>query len=299
MNRTLPWNQLGTEIVSAVDVKDALTMANLDFEVFRNPVFDHQGNVINGFFANTNSKTNEVLGIVGKNYRIVQNLEAFDFVDNLISAGVSFERAGLFHHGKAVWLLAKMPETDILGDNFAPYIVFINSFDGTGAIKIAMTPIRIACSNALNFALRSAQRTWSTKHMGDIFNKLEEAKYTLGLANNYMSELAIEAERLANKKMSDSEFEVIFDKIFPVDLVHDSARKIRNIEEIKNAMFNGLNASDISQFSGTAYSKINAVTDIIDHMSPARMTDSFRENNWAKIATGHSVVDAFYREIAA
>ena len=298
LNRNLPWNQLGVDVTGAVDVQDALTTADLNWDVVSNPIYDEFGNVIEGYSANTRTSDGEVLGIVGQRYQVVQNLEAFDFVNSLVQSGVQFEKAGVFHRGRAVWLLAKLPETMILGDNFSPYVVFINSHDGTGAIKIAMIPMRIACSNALNFALKHATRQWSTRHMGNITAKLEEAKHTLGLANNYMLELNNDANRLALKSFTDAQFESAFDRVFPVDRNKDSERKIRNVMEIKEGMFNALKASDLSNFRGTAWGVINAVTDYVDHASPSRMTRGFEERRWAKIANGHDIVDAFYKEIA-
>ena len=299
LDRNLPWNQLGVDVTKAVDVEDALTTAELNWDVVSNPIYDAFGNVINGYSANTRTSDGEVLGIVGQRYQIVQNLDAFDFVNSLVKSGVQFEKAGVFHHGRAVWLLAKLPETMILGDNFSPYVVFINSHDGTGAIKVAMIPMRIACSNALNFALKHATRQWSTRHMGNISAKLEEAKHTLGLANNYMIELKNDADRLVAKQFSTNQFETVFDRIFPIDQNKDSERKIRNIVDMKEGMINALGASDLSNFKDTAWGAINAVTDYIDHADPARLTQNYAESRWAKIANGHAIVDAFYKEISA
>lgn len=298
-NRNLPWNQLGVDVTNAINAKDALTIAELNWDVVSNPVYDVGGNSIPGFFANTRSSDGEVLGIVGPRYQIVQNTDAFDFTNSLVQNGVTFEKAGVFHHGRSVWLLAKLPQVDILGDNFDPYIVFINSHDGTGAIKVAMTPIRIACSNALNFALKKANRSWSTRHMGNISQKLEEAKHTLGLANNYMIGLNEDAERLALKNFTTDQFEKVFDKVFPIDKNKDSERKIRNIVDIKEGMFKALNEDDLKNFKGTAWAAINAVTDYVDHAAPSRFSQNYDERRWSKIAVGHAVVDAFYEEIAA
>ena len=298
-NRYLPWNQLGIDVTGASSAEEALNMSDLNWDVVSNPIYDAFGNVINGYAANTRSSDGEVLGIVGTRYQIVQNTEAFDFTNSLVQNGVEFERAGVFHHGRAVWLLAKLPQHTILGDEHDPYIVFINSHDGTGAIKVCMVPIRIACSNALNFALKKASRSWSTRHMGNIAAKLEEAKHTLGLANVYMDNLEKMAEQLATKNFTLAQFEAAFDKIFPIDKNKDSERKIRNIVDMKEGMFKALNAPDLANFRNTAWGAINAVTDYIDHADPARITQNFNESRWNKIALGHNIVDAFFTELAA
>lgn len=298
-NRNLPWHQLGIDVTGTTTVQDALEASDLAWDVVSNPIYDSFGNVINGYAANTRVSDGEVLGIVGKKYQIVQNLDAFDFVDSLIPNGVTFEKAGVFHHGRSVWLLAKLPQTNILGDVFDPYVVFINSHDGTGSIRVAMTPIRIACSNALNFALKKASRSWSTRHMGNINQKLLEARHTLGLATDYMDNLKLDAERLSLMPFTTDQFEQVFDKVFPIDQSKDSERKIRNIVEMKDNMFKALGASDLANFKDTAWAALNAVTDYVDHAAPGRMTDSFEEGRWNKIANGHGIVDAFYKEIAA
>lgn len=298
MLRTAPWNQLGTDIAGYTSVDNALAASNLNFEVVKNPIYNANGEVISGWFANTNTSNGDVLGIVKKNYQIVNNIEAFDFVDSLIDEGVEFERAGQFHYGRASWLLAKQPETQILNESFNPYILFTNSFDGSGSIKVAMIPIRIACSNAINMALKKANRVWSTRHIGNIEGKLEEAKYTLGLADEYMTALKEEANRLASKKMNDSEFKAIVDRVLPIN-ANDTSRKVNNINDIKTAIYSCLKAPDLANFNGTAWGYLQATTDALDHLNPARQTANFAENNWFKIVNGHNLVDSFYKEISA
>lgn len=53
-----------------------------------------------------------------------------------------------------------------MGDWIDSYLVFFKSHNGSGSIKVALTPIRVTCQNTLNLALRKASRIWSTKHTG-------------------------------------------------------------------------------------------------------------------------------------
>ena len=91
----------------------------------------------------------------------------------------------------------------------------------------------------------------------------------------------------------------MFDSIFPVDQEKDTARKIKNVEYLKSAFFNCMKAPDITQYSGTAWGVINAMTDFVDHTPPIRYTDSYQENNWGKIMVGHPAVDAMYSLLSA
>ena len=292
--REIPWHGLGTIVQEAPTSADALHLAGLDWEVNPKPVFTETGFEIPNYKANIRSSDNSVLGIVTDRYKIVQNKEAFAFTDALLDGGVTYETAGSLRNGKTIWLLAKMPEKKILGDKFDPYVCFTNSHDGTGAVKVCCTPIRVVCNNTLNMALSSASRTWSTKHVGDMAYKLEEAKYTLGMANKYMSKLDEEADKLVNMKISEDEIHKILDEMFPVNEDKDSDRKKANVESAKNEIMICYMAPDIAKFLGTKYGFLNAVSDWVGHSTPARNTASYRENNWGRIMNGHPIFDLAY-----
>lgn len=292
--RQVPWHGLGTQVDEAPTSKDALRLAGLDWEVKQNPVFTESGFEIPNYKANVRSSDNTVLGIVTDRYKVVQNHEAFAFTDSIIDTGeVFYETAGSLRNGKTIWLLARMPEKNILGDKFDPYLCFTNSHDGTGAVKVCCTPIRVVCNNTLNLALNTATRCWSTKHIGDISSKLEEARYTLKMADKYMTKLDEEADKLANQKISEDEIAKILDEMFPVN-ENDSDRKKANKAEAKNQIMICYMAPDIAKFLGTKYGFLNAVSDWCGHAAPKRMTNEYASNNWGRIMDGHPVFDLAY-----
>ena len=182
--REVPWHGLGTIVQEAPTSKDALHLAGLDWNVISNPIFTADGKEIEGWKSNVRDSDNTVLGIVSNKYKIVQNAEAFEFTDELISDDVKYETAGSLRNGKQIWLLAKMPKVKVVGDDVDPYVCFTNSHDGLGSIKVCMTPVRVVCNNTLNLALSNKRRCWTTRHVGDINSKLEEARRTLALANS-------------------------------------------------------------------------------------------------------------------
>lgn len=299
MNRELPYvNAFGTvDISSAKNVAEALKLSALNWSVESKHIYDENGELYDKFRANVRETDGKLLGIVTDKYHIIQNEDAFDFVNGLVAEGFKFDRAGQFRDGRSIWVMGSLPKTQILGDDISNNVVFVNSHDGSSGVKVMMTPVRLICYNMMNLALRKADRIWATKHTGGIFTKLEEAKYTLGLANKYMEELNIEAERLANIKLSDAEIEAIFDIVFPIDRNKDSERKINNISVIKNNFIQCYNANDIAQFKGTAYGAINAMSDLVSHKVPARATQNFYENSWNNLINGHPDFDKFYNNI--
>ena len=288
--REVPWHGLGEIVENALTSKEAIEYSGLNWEVNRNPIYDLNGKEINGFKANTRSTDDSILGIVTDKYKIVQNIEAFDFTDNLLDEGMTYETAGSLKNGKTIWLLGKMPERNIVGDKFDPYICFTNSHDGTGAIKIAMTPIRVVCANTLNMALSGAKRIWSTKHMGNIEAKLSEARHTLGLTNIYLDNLEKEADRLANTSMNEDEVMKALDEMFPLN-DDASDRQKQNVQNAKDGIMYCMLRPDLAQFLYTKWGFINAVSDFVGHASPARSSINYQENNWGKIMNGHPIFD--------
>lgn len=299
--REKPWHYEETKDVTrliqeAPNSEEALRLAGLDWDVMQTPVYMENGIEIPNYKANVRSTDNACLGIVTDRYKIVQNTEAFAFTDAIVGETedgiVKYETAGSLCGGRKIWLLAKMPTKKVLDDDVDPYMFFSNSHDGSGAIKVGMTPIRIVCNNTLNMALNSAQRQWSTKHVGDMQSKLEEARWCLQMADRYMQRLDEEADRLANAKLCKEQIDEILNEMFPVD-DNDSNRRKRNVEDIKQTYYMCWLQPDIAKFMNTAWGAINAMSDMVTHSTPRRNTKSFNENRWGKIMDGHAMMDQF------
>lgn len=298
MNRVVPWSNIGKNVSNCSTVEEVLNTANLNWNVEGRLIYDANGNVIPGYIANTRNTDNEVLGIVSPKYEIVQNIEAFNFIDNLTKEGLTFEMAGTGKKGKQIWILAKLPEDrKILGDDFNTYICFTNTHDGTGAVKVCMTPIRVFCSNCLNLAFKEADRIWSARHSLQIGTKIEEAKTSLLMADTYMKELEVQADIMANTKITDADILKVFRSVNNIDN-NTSIRRMTNFNEEMDKFISCYNMPDINQFKGTSWGLMNAVTDYVDHMAPRRVTQNYAQNNWEKIITGHPFVDAVYKEVA-
>lgn len=295
--RLVPWHGLGTPVKEALTSTEAIELAGLNWEVIQKPIFTEDKRIPN-YMANVRSSDNSVLGVVTDSYKIVQNSEAFAFTDSLFDEGVRYETAGSLRGGKTIWLLARMPREKILDDDIDPYLVFTNSHDGTGAIKVAITPIRVVCNNTLNLALSQAKRSWSTKHMGSMQAKLEEAKHTLGFANKYMGSLNEEADRLVNSSISFSEVEEVIKEMFPID-EDASDRQKANIKKVHDDIMVCYFAPDIKKYIDTKYGFINAVADWCGHAEPSRRTADYNANNWGRIMGGHPVLDKAYELVCA
>lgn len=290
--REKPWHGLGTRVEKAPTSVDALRLAGLDWTVDRRDVHLPDGAVIPNYKANVRSSDGSVLGVVSDQYKIVQNMDAFAFTDALIGGEVPvrYDTAGSLRGGRKIWLLAKLPDTEIVGDKTEPYLCFSNTHDGSGAIRVCMTPVRVVCNNTLNIALNGAKRSWSVRHTGDIQAKLHEARMCLDMANKYMDRLGEYADQMANKSVTDEQIAKILDEMFPVT-EESSDREKKNAEKARTEYMICYFAPDIAKFKGTAWGALNAMSDMVGHNAPRRQTANYRENNWGRIMDGHAMMD--------
>ena len=298
--RTKPWHGLGTMVEEAPTSREALEAAGLNWQVIQKNLVTDSGIVVPGFKANLRENDQQVLGVVSDRYKVVQNEEAFAFTDALLGEGVTYETAGSLQNGRRTWILAKLPARYIIsGDEVTPYLVFMNSHDGSGSIKAAMTPIRVVCQNTLNLALSTAKRSWSTNHTGDIKGKMEDARYTLLYADQYMAELGKAIDKLNQQKLSDRQVLEYIDSLFPI-IPNPSDQQIRNMQKMKEDMkVRYFDAPDLQHVGKNAYRFINAVSDFATHAKPLRERTGYKENLFARTVDGNAMIDRAYEMVKA
>ena len=293
--REAPWHGLGVRVESALNSEDALVMSGLNWNVLQKPIMTTAGNPIPGYKANIQDTDNRVLGVVTDRYRVVQNSEAFAFTDALLGEGVRYETAGCLQDGKRIWILAKLPDKYIIeGDQIDPYLVFSSSHDGSGSIKVAMTPIRVVCQNTLNLALHTAKRSWSTNHVGEIYGKLQDARDSLLYAEQYMAELGKTIDTLNRQKLSDQQVYEYIDLLFPL-IDNPTQQQMKNLRKMKEDVLKRyFEAPDLQYVGKNAYRFINAVSDFATHAKPLRERSNYRESLFGRTVDGNALIDKAY-----
>ena len=298
--RETPWHGLGTKVLEAPASKDALQLAGLNWRVMQEPIYTAMEELVDGYKANVRDSDRKVLGVVTDRYRVIQNDEAFAFTDGLLGEGVKYETAGSLQGGRKVWLLAHMPHEYIIsGERISPYLLFSNTHDGSGAIKVALTPIRVVCQNTLNLALAGAKRSWSMIHTGDIKEKMQEAKDTLFLAEKYMDELGKEFEALRMKKLTDKQVMEYIEILLPIE-DGSTPQQEKNMKRLREDMkIRYFDAPDLQEVGKNAYRFVNAVSDFATHAEPLRRTANYKENLFSRTVDGNPMIDKAYQMVSA
>ena len=242
------WHKLGQVFDHPMTVKEALEASHADYEVTLNNVAVitptiaeamASGSVpadllldalVEGKKATLRTDKNKAIGIVGENYGIVQNLDAFTFIDTLCTGQVGnhvpvIECAGVLGRGERVFITAKFPEDIILDnkgdDKVEMYMVFTTSHDGTGAVKCMVTPTRVCCNNTLLLAESNNRGCLSLRHSSNIMQRLdltskentEFAFKALNLMKVYKKSLEQRFDHLRNIKVSEQDLDRILAEV--------------------------------------------------------------------------------------
>ena len=273
------WHGLGTVVENAPTTMDAMRMAKMDFGVeLSEPIVAHYGTwndttKPSKFHATVRTDTEEVLGVVNKNYKIVQNSELFDIADALPNAKV--ETAGTLFNGAQSYILMKDDEWAVNGnDEMHEYLCLMNSHNGTLSLSALPTSIRVVCNNTLSWAIsEGSQRMIKLKHTGDIDTKIEGLKDALEEWHHHKGKFRSQVRILANARWTRQQIQSfwmdcyqMFEGDVPKDSDTDENHKLR-----KKAMttFHGLSETfdkEVQEFGqDSAWLAANAVTNWLQH----------------------------------
>ena len=297
-----PWQELGRNVAEAVDSRQAITLAGLKWTVEQWPVTantpDGFGSIpADGFVANVRTDTRCVLGVVSEKYRPFQNEEAFAFCDALVGTKrAKCETAGALRGGRRVWMLLKLPDDTLRAgpdDVIEPYLLLYNSFDGSSCLRALLTSIRVVCQNTLNLALRQGQHSGiAIPHRGDLQQRVQDARFALGLVRERLDDFGEEIEALRRVSMHNGRLRKFFDKVLP-PLPSDATERTRHnrqqaLEKLQDNFDNELNR--LPGMRGSLWAAFNAVSEFADHDRVFRGHDeqSRRENRLNSIWFGRS-----------
>lgn len=246
------------------------------------------GPPIPGAFCTKKEGTNDTFGVVGSQFEIIQNQEALSFVDNLVSEGLTFVKAGENH--KMLYLIGKLPSIEVLGDEVTPYLIFQNSHNGSTTLKATIAPLRIVCQNQFNLTFRKAVNKISLRHTKSIKGRLHTAQQVLLQNTEYLSEFQKQALGLAQEKISKKQVDTLLDGIFEIKPEFNPTQ-VRRMEEKRDRFLSAYQADDNQNFLGTKWGLINAYTDFVTHKPLRKETPQALENHFIKTTLKGSIND--------
>lgn len=215
----------------------------------------------------------DVLGVVGRDYTVVQNEQHCELLNLLVDeAGAHFETAGSLRGGRETFVTMKLPRTLTLAgtDEVELYLAAMSSHDGSAAWRVIVTPIRIVCANTQRLALRSAKASYAIKHTKSARGKIAQARQALGIVWTYCELFETAAQNLLNRSLTLDEFEEITAQLWPTD-PNAGPRALTNRERRTTTLrYLFTQAETQTTITGTRWAGLQAITEYLDHYTPAR-----------------------------
>ena len=275
------WHNLGTVFENEVNTAEMLKLAHLDgwnvrLEDIAVPD-TFASDKTYSFVTRTNpfdKNQNDILGVVGERYKVLQNEDLFSFGDNIIDGGGRWETAGSIKNGRIVFGSIALQDSITLdpngrADKIDNYLLINTSHDGSVAIQASITPVRVVCANTLNLALtafkgkNASKQSFKIRHTQTAEGKIAVAREALGLAHKYIDEFSVMANAMIEKEITNAQFDKIVELAYPApekdakgsQKKHDS--KIDLLQSIYVGQYN-------DTISGTAWGAYNALTERLD-----------------------------------
>lgn len=278
--RIVPWHGIGTVVDGLLTAEDALEAAGLNWTVSLEDLYAKVGPnrltdtvLAEDKKAVVRSSDKSVLGVVGNRYEVVQNVDIFEFLDNLVDDGsAKYTTAGSLAGGRKVFINAKIDRAIKIGGEDAVdlNLVAATSHDGSGAVQAMVTPVRVVCQNTLNLAIRSAKQEWKMRHTTNIEGRIDEARKALNLTFAYADAFESEMNALVEQDFTLAQFEQLVKDVFPAKENKDGQGK-RSSEQtgLIKAFEYSPTLSDAIRH--TKWGALNAVAEYDDHFRTRRV----------------------------
>jgi phage/plasmid-like protein (TIGR03299 family) len=175
----------------------------------------------NSLYATIRQDTNQVLGVVGSKYNVLQNEDAFRWADNILDGGGEWDTAGSFKNGSTVFGSLLIDKSSIvidpngINDKVDTFLLVSTSHDGSIPLQASITPMRVICQNTLNLALKTTPQTFKIRHTATAQARADVAREALNITFKYSQEFNALANQMYQTKITDDRFNNMIKVLYP------------------------------------------------------------------------------------
>lgn len=299
-----PWHREGVILNAAPSLDEALVLAGADYDVELREVRVQDDANPAGLPASiyrgiVRADTNELFSMVTKDYKAVQNRDAFGVLRPLLDKGVAhLETGGALRGGRDAWMLVRFDVKDpvvqeVFADEVIPFGLVTNNHAGEKRATVQETPIRVVCANTLAMAsehwARNAGTGIAVAHRGDATVKMVEAaeKMFAGIVERYRT-IAEQYRAMKARELTPEEFgAAVLDQAAPLPkkafTPEGDHLTGRGYEAALDAAVNRRQAIEKAWTGGkghtgdhSAWEAYNAAVEVIDHDTTLFLTRGSR-----------------------
>lgn len=288
-----PMSQRMNLVAADASVSKALWGAGLNFSVetveLHSPILTADGAGLidftehRGIVRADSDGTLSPLAVVGKNYRVIQNYEAFAPIDTLRAEGLieRIDQVGCTEGGKRVFMLAKLSSECRLEDPHQRMLMFTTSHDGSGATSVRAWSERLFCANqfpvVFGHRFRSRRKsTFSVRHTKNAQEYLKQMHSAVLSSITLLDEHELTLEKLMNTPVTDAQVDTYVKTLFPYPPADGKLiSRARDNVTRKRATFKFLAVESKTNLNvrHTAAALFNAATEYSDHYARGNRAD--------------------------
>jgi len=289
------WVKAGTA-VNASSASKAARQAGLDWNVMLADMEAIVSNNVNEFETVTDhypvpkrqavlklgkDNENQVIGVVGDKYKIVQNMEVFSALDTLVDSGdARYTAAGEYNNGANIWMVMELPVgVQVANDPHAAFLLVQSSHDGSCAVRIRPIIERLFCMNQINRIIKGKHKndyTYVMKHTTNSELSVNDIRNITQLTYDSIQQYETIAGTLLERKVDDRQVRNIFKAVWalpsevedaPEHLLSQGQRRQRTIAlNGRDSAWNIYSQSPTQEnIRGTAFGAWQAVVEHADH----------------------------------
>ncbi|HEY6796546.1 MAG TPA: DUF932 domain-containing protein [Kineosporiaceae bacterium] len=288
-SRRPAWHQLGTVTDRSMTAAEVITTARLArWNVRKIPVIGRETTSAAtidvpapdlAMTVRTNPVTGatDYLGVVSQSYQPVANEDCAELLDLLIDAsGGHFETAGSLRGGRRVFVTLKLPTgITVAGfDHLDLYLALSTSHDGSSALRVDATPVRVVCSNTQTLSVKRSVGHYTFRHTTNVKSKIAQARQAIGITYAYADAFTAEAERMLNTQIGMDTFRAVCDELWPPPDPDAPVRSVNNHRRRTTALEYLLTEAPTQEhIRSTAYGAWQSVIEYLDFHAPASSQD--------------------------
>ena len=285
----VPWHGLGTKVDKVMTAEEAIKAGGLGWKVNKEPIYLKSGKKIEDKFATVREDKGMPLGVVGKQYTVLNNNDAFSFLDAIVTEkDAIYHTVGSLGNGERIWLLAKLPKTVKVTDKdvVEQYLLLSNSHDGSSAVTVRFTPIRVVCQNTLIASFRESSHLVSVRHTTNMGMRVSEARRILGISSKFYDQFGELAQAMTKITMRKDTIETFLAGLGlgKDDIESTRAKNVKN-EVLDYAETGKGNA--VEGVAGTLWAYLNGAVEYVDYGRKVRnVGDNVQSNRLESVWFG-------------
>jgi phage/plasmid-like protein (TIGR03299 family) len=257
-----PWHGLGRIIREAPTMEEGIRLAGLDWRIDQRPVFtsNSEGGLqaILDKTALVRSDTDVTMAVLGNKYKPLQNSEAFQFFQPFLDEKMaSLETAGSLKDGRKIWVLAKLNKAPIeitRNDIVEKYLLLSNSHDGTLAVRVGFTPIRVVCANTMAYAHESnASSLIRVYHGKNVKQNVDALRETINIVDATFEASEEKMKFLARQNLNKEDLRKYIKTVMSIAEKYESERQQINADRMEARIMELFEVSAGAKEAGDTY----------------------------------------------